>query len=236
MKYPFLSRSACAQLAGQKMEGADPSIDARVQWLGTGLSVDLAPLEEVADQLTDLVRRRGDESDRDALEGSMAGRLLDAVEDIPIQVLDDPGFWRYLSLALFWEFIAWREAKAFAKGNYLKYVECETSTEAVLTRMYLRANAVGGRAYYTLAAALPKATDFWRSHVIRVRTVTEPKVTRALVRAQMADRLSTESLRELARGVNRTWTNVVLYVYDESEAAALIAELRDAVLSPEQDS
>jgi len=236
MRYPYVSRSACSQLANQKVAGEDPSIDARTQWLGAGPSIDLRPIEDVAEQAVDLVRRHRDETDRDRLEGQMAGRVFDALDGVPIEILDDPGFWRYLSLALFWDFIAWREEGAFKKGNHLKYVECEASAEAVLPRMYLRAGAVGGRGYYTLASALPKSTDFWRSHVIRVQTGRVPDATRALVRAQLADRLVTERLRELARGLTRTWSNVVPYLYKEPEARQLIEELRASIIDDTEGS
>ena len=41
--------------------------------------------------------------------------------------------------------------------------------ECVPFRMFLRAQAIRQEDDYSLAGALPKATDFWRSHVIRVQ-------------------------------------------------------------------
>ncbi len=59
-------------------------------------------------------------------------------------ILDDPGFWRYLSLAHYRSFIRWRERGAFADGKFELYVDGRTATECVLTRMYDRgASAIG---------------------------------------------------------------------------------------------
>ncbi len=96
---------------------------------------------------------------------------------------------------------------------------------------------MGGKTFGELAGAIPKGTDFWRSHVLRVRTGTAPPVTRALVRSHREERLPTDDLRDLARRLNRTWTNVTLHGYGDDESDLLIAELRDQIpeTEPEDD-
>ena len=98
--------------------------------------------------------------------------------------------------------------------------------------MYLRAAAVGGLPFAEYASVLPKATDFWRSHVVRVRTGTAPSLVRAFVDMQRQRRLPTDPLRQFAKALNRTWSNVVLSIYDD-EAQALVEEIRRQVLSEE---
>ena len=169
---------------------------------------------------------------REQCEAEAAPLLHHALCDVDVEVLDDPGFWRFLSLDLFWDFIRWREAKAFGRGNYLRYVDGRSSNECVLTRMYLRAAAVGGLPFAEYASVLPKATDFWRSHVVRVRTGTAPSLVRAFVDMQRQRRLPTDPLRQFAKALNRTWSNVVLSIYDD-EAQALVEEIRRQVLSEE---
>ena len=80
---------------------------------------------------------------------------------------------------------------------------------------------------YSLVSGVPAATDLWRSHILRVATCTAPPVTRALLREQLHDRMSTDELREVARRLNRLSTNIVLALYDEADATKLIAELRN---------
>lgn len=219
MRYPTLTRSKCSHLADQLIVGQDPAIAPHVNWVGTGDEIHLAPLAEAAERITAAAHAWSD-SDRDRFEGKESETLRAALSAVPTEVLDDRGFWRFLSIRYFWQYIAWREEGPFSKGNYLKYVDAATNTESVLPRMYLRAQALGGDA--NLAGAVPYGTDFWRSHVIRVRTGTAPAVTRALARRQAEDRLMTDPLRHAARRLNRVWTNVVLHIYDESEAAEIV--------------
>lgn len=224
MRYPAITRTACMTLADQLAQGLEPSIDAEAAWVGTGNDVDLEQIPALARKMNELAKTWTD-PDRDRLEGQMSGRLHEAMVNVSPEVLDDRGFWRYLALSYFWPFIAWREEQAFSRGNHLKYVDAISSTENVLTRMYLRAASVGGISHSDLAGAIPHSTDFWRSHVLRVRTGTAPAITRAFAQRQAELRLPTEALRATARSVNRTWTNLVLHLYDDQEAAQLIAEL-----------
>lgn len=236
MKYPVLTRSRCQKLAAQLAEGLDPAIDPYVVWMGSDDEVDLGPVRQVAQDIMSEIAR-SDITDKDRFEGRMASQLHAALDPLPNEVLDDPGFWAYLSLDGFWDFIAWREEGPFSRGNHLKYVDGQSPTESVLNRMFLRASAVGGETFGDLPGAIPRGTDFWRSHVLRVRTGTAPSVTRALVRSHRDERLSTDDLRDLARRLNRTWTNVTLHGYGDDESDSLIAELRGQIpeAGPEAD-
>ena len=217
----MLSEKDCADLASQLSAGKQPSIDPYATWVGSGEDVPLKPIAEAAIEISKGMLEWTDK-DRDRFEGKAAPTIFAALTDVRTEVLDDRGFWRFLSLRFFWDFIAWREEEPFSKGNHLKYVSATTNTESVLPRMYLRAQAVGGVHYAGLAAALPKGTDFWRSHVLRVRTGSAPALTRAFAAKQAGSRLSTDLLRDAARRLNRTWTNVVLHLYNDDEASDLI--------------
>jgi hypothetical protein len=224
MRYPVLTRTKCEGLAVQMAAGENPSIEPNVAWVGHGDEIDLRPIAEVADRITRQAREWTDK-DRDRFEGKASIEFAEALGQVPPEILDDRGFWRFVALRYFWEFIAWREEGPFSKGNFMKYVHAGTNTESVLPRMFLRARAVGGNPHASLAAAIPKGTDFWRSHVLRVRTGSAPPVTRAFVTKQTEDRLMTDSLRQAARRLNRTWANIILYVYDDANASNLIDSL-----------
>lgn len=230
MRYPYLTVSACRDLAHQRLAGDDPAVDPLVEWVGQGIDLDVSRFHDAARQLSEAIRIPPPGGDRDLIEGRMSKVVCEALEGVPAEILDDPGFWRYLSLKYFWKFIAWREEKAFAIGNHMRYVDGEKSTECVLTRMYLRVAAVGGLEHAALADAIPRSTDFWRSHVIRVRTGSAHPLARALAMMQRDHRLATPELRELAKALSRTWTNVLLNIYTDDEARSLIEELRKEVI------
>ncbi len=230
MRYPTIGGDQCANLALRMWKGERPALEPAVEWVGEGDDVPLDYVNETAAMMTADLNDTATDAAKEQREAEAAPWLHDALCAIDVEVLDDPGFWRYLSLDLFWDFIRWRETKAFARGNYLRYVDGRSSNECVLTRMYLRTTAVGGFAFAEYASALPRATDFWRSHVVRVRTGTAPSLVRALVDMQRQHRLPTDPLRLFAKALNRTWSNVVLSIYDD-EAQALVEEIRQQVLS-----
>ena len=236
MRYKSLSESLCRELAKDLLASRQPSIHGADQGTGDDV-VDWGEIRAAAEWMKQQTETAGSK-DRDRTEGRLAIRLHQALSHVDPSVLDDAGFWRYLALRHFWDVIQWREPKAFkgldSSEKAIKYVDAIKPTESVLTRMYLRAVAIGMNEAEPgdedqLAYALSTATDFWRSHVIRVRTGTAPPLVRAFVRRQERDRMSTEPLREFAKAINRTWTNVELNEYDETEAARLLEELAQTV-------
>ena len=231
MRYPTIRRDRCADLAQRMWKGEHPALEPVVEWVGEGDDVDLDCVRQAAQMMAVDLDDAATDATREQREAEAAPLLHDALYVVDVQVLDDPGFWRYLSLVLFWDFVRWRETRAFKRENYLKYVDGISSTECVLTRMYLRAAAVGGLPFAEYASALPRAADFWRSHVLRVRTGTVPSLVRAFVDMQRQRRLRTDALRQFAKALNRTWSNVVLSVYDDEEAQVLVEATRDQVLS-----
>ena len=237
MRYPTLSREACSELADHKITNPESSFDdllrEKTTIVGDGVDVDLSLIERAAQAVKDEIPIERRSTELDEVEGRAASHLYAALENVPVEVLDDRGFWRYLSLAYFWDFIEWREHNPFLKGNYMKYLDGENSAESVLTRMYLRIAALGGSKYTELASAVERGVDVWRSHILRVKTGTSPALTRALVRFQERNQLKRDDMRELAKRLNRTWTNVVLNIYDDSEAEALIAELSSDLVGKE---
>jgi len=233
MRYPTLSNDGFAQLVRRRFaDGVD--VMAEAKWLGNGDDIDLTPIDDVA---ADVVRRVAVEAGGapgrhpDDVEGEIAGPLHRVLHRLPTRVLDDPGFWRFLSLGDLWAFVRWRERSTFDGGEpskYLKYVDGKNPAECVLMRTYLRGAIAEEAGDHALAAVIPQATDLWRSHILRVRTASAPEVAKALLRSQRDDRMPTPVLREFAKRLNRTWTNVVLHTYDDEEADRLIQELREA--------
>ncbi len=225
MRYPRLSARRCSELADQRMEGHEPPFDAEPELHGSGDELDIQRLDDAAHEIMGLLPRTRLAGELDEVEGQAAVVLYKALEGVPVPVLDDRGFWRYLSIELFWDFIEWRERKPFQRGNHMRYVDGESSVLAVLPRMYLRVAALGGAEHGELSSAVKNGTDFWRSHILRVRTGTAPALTRALVRFQARHQLRRDDIREVAKRLSREWTNTVLTMYDDDEADELIAEL-----------
>lgn len=231
MRYPIISRSTTEELATQLIAGHDPAIGPSVTWVGTGDDVDLTALDDAIDLMRkahDAFVKSEPAAKPEEFEGRAAGSLHRALRDLPIEALDEPGFWRYVSLEKLWWFISVREAGSIARGNVMKYVDGLHPAECVPMRMFLRAQAIRDGDDYTLASALTRSGDFWRSHVTRVRTGSAPPLARGFARLQAQVRMPTDDLRPFARRVNRLWTNVVLDRIDDAEADHLMQELHDS--------
>ena len=227
MRYPVLTRSKTENLARQLVHDEHtPNWELERSWVGSGHEVDLGPIAETMSEMRAAFEARDPKSaDRfpEAFEGRFAGDVHRALRDLPIEALDDPGFWRYLSLVDFWWFVAIREAPAIGRGNVMTYVD--GGKECVPFRMFLRAQAIRDGDDYSLAGALPKSTDFWRSHVLRVKTGTAPPLARGFARLQKEKAMMSDDVRPFARRMNRLWSNVVFHIWDDDDSDQLLAEL-----------
>lgn len=197
---------------------------------GSGEAIDLEPIEELARTLEEELGsfRASGNTDSDFFEGQIAGRVHVALAHLPISLLDDPGFWRYLALKDFWWLVTWRESKAFDSNDprrYAVYIDGSRSSECIPLRIFLRGQVANDNGDYSLAVAVPEATDFWRSHIIRVTTWSVPHLARKFIRMQEENRLTTQPLRRVARLLNRRRANVALHQYSEAEIAALLNEV-----------
>ena len=226
MRYPSISLGQCKEIVQARIGGRDVQVP--VRWAGSGDEVDLDRIAAAAKEIDSLRARDWGSGERDYVEGLAATHLYQALRPddarpVDVAVLDDPGFWRFLGLRFLWDFIKWREPSVLS-GTHMEYVDGQRSSECVPTRMYLRVAAVGGLEFAEHSERLERATDFWRSHILRVRTGTAPALTRAIVSRQARQPIETGSLRPFAKQVNGAWTNVLLNMYDDAEAERFVDE------------
>lgn len=238
MRYPTLDKTTAQELLEQLVRDETPSIDARANWAGTGDDLDLRQLDQVLSalqqQVVELSAGRS-KVDTEVFEGHVAAAVHQSLAVVPSEILDDRGFWRYLALSRFWWFVSWRERKPIAEGRGLTYVDAVQSVMAIPSRLFLRGQAVMRNGDYSPAYVLPRSTDFWRSHVLRVKVGSAPNLTRAFVRLQAEKGMSTDTVRAYARNLNRTWSNVVLHLYEEDDAYELLTELYETAIEGRAD-
>ena len=205
---------------------------------GTGAErlINLDDLEMVSASVTSrvktLVAAPKKTVDKDKLEGEICSQVYMALEHLPIEILDDPGFWRFIGIRYFWSFILWRESSALKKANIATYFSAKSSSESIPLRIYLRAQAMRDlNGNFPLAEAVSEGTDFWRSHIIRVRTGRARILAQAFARLQSSERMLTVELRQFARRLNRHWSNVIMLDYDEKQSDNLLKEIKKSLKS-----
>jgi hypothetical protein len=203
---------------------------------GTGAErlLDLDDLEAVAATVNSRLKKLAVAPkkgvDKDELEGEICSLVYKALEHVPVEILDDPGFWRFIGIRYFWSFTLWRESSALAKNNIATYFSAKSSSESIPLRLYLRAQAmrdVNGN--FSLAEAVPEGTDFWRSHIIRVRTGRARVLAQAFAKLQSTDRMMTDELRQFARRLNRQWSNVIMLDYNDKQSSDILKEIKKSL-------
>jgi hypothetical protein len=231
MRYPTLALGRCEAVTKSLASQREIDTESDVVWRGTGESVDLSDLDIVLEAMRAELAKIGLDPaltpDKEPFEAEVAVACYPFLCSLPVEVLDDPGFWRYLAVSRFWWFVEWRESGPVGAGNACTYTDARRNTEQIPLRLFLRVRAVAAVTGPEFAKDLEKCTDFWRSHVIRVRTGAAPALAAAVVAMQKGPhRMKTTPLRAFARRLNRVWTNTQLGLYDSTRATALVEELR----------
>ena len=233
IKIPFATK--------HMLDGNKSSAEKSYDYSGEGADLDLSAIDQLAQKLNSQLRTFLNEtSDRspgwkDSFEGRIAGQGHETLSQIEIEVLDDPGFWRFLSIDKFWDIIYWRHQETFDgkdPSKYLTYVDAKKSEYCVLLRIFIRGQiSYEASGSYELASASKQATDFWNSHTVGVKTWQVPPVVRSFLEAyrDRREQLTTQHLRPLARHLNRRRAAIFLHGYEDHEADKLLKELqRDA--------
>jgi hypothetical protein len=229
IRYPTIGYAPARTIGLQLLSGVDIDLAEHVVHVGDEAAplLDLDALEALGDEvpqtISEFEAETEGEPDKDALEGRLAIDLYSALDParVSFEALDDPAFWRYVGLRHLWPFVRWREPALQRDNDWTKiapYVDGLRSSECVALRMFVRASIAREAGSIELSSAVPRATDFWRSHLVRVGTGSVPPLARALIESQARDRLAADRIRATARRVNRTRTNVLMHQYEASEA------------------
>jgi len=206
--------------------------------------IDFTAVETVVDELNERLARTEDSDQRlEALEAEFSTRVHVAIGTLPMDALGDVEFWTYLAVRFFWRFIQRRQRSSlpFAMSGKTKSSATDDGDGReklpvaryligkdhyqIPLRMFLRAQAVDGSDGFISRNPIPDGTDFWRSHVLGVRTSAYPAWARAVVAAQSREGLDIRGQRASAKRVNRIRANVSMALHSDAEAVAIVDSL-----------
>lgn len=185
------------------------------------------------------------------LEILFSSRIHRALVNLPVDHLEDEGFWRYLALFPFRWYLIAREGKNLKPQNFGGVIprgyEDESEGENAdryspfVNHVLYRAFIVGQAIFdysdsadpYSRVNAIPRGgpvTDVWHSHVLRVQIGRIGRVTHALIDATSTVQVRNmkDFARNLAKLVTRLKSNVLLDGFSKSELDGLLAELDSA--------
>ena len=239
MRYPTLAERQMGDLATEFLgkEELGPNDRIKVESLqaygGSGDNMDLRELETRVKEMRTLHEELLDDpdyqKDPDRIEGKLSQLLHQGLAacHMPAEAMDDMGFWRYLVMKHFWWLVVWRHHTVQPEiykqckegGKYIRYLDHKKHEVSILARMYIRADlARDDNGSYELAWAGSDATDLWQSHLIPLKTAYTPVLVRAILRRQARQPLATLKLRECAKDIKRSNTNVVPTNWTDEDA------------------
>ena len=209
---------------------AGRSFDPKVDFTGS----DTADLEKHIDNLLDGLLKSIDlaggsltEPGKDKVFGDFEENALEVsvqfFDDLPDECKFEPGFWTYLSWRCA-DIIAWRYPVNDKKGwvdNFFARYSASDFINAFIPRLIVQGLITRGD-----PARSFKGQDFWRSHVLRVKTGFSKEVSNGFANISKSESINTEEARIIAKKIKAIRSNVIFEVLNKPQAEALVGELR----------
>lgn len=183
-----------------------------------------AELLRIVDEWKKSIKKIGDSSTKkEELEAELSSQLFRVLETLPVTMLTDSDFWRFLSSEYFFEFTLWRDGENCALASF-GASSAAVNFDCVPFRMFNR-----GLVAFTITedindleyAHIP-GTDLWRSHILRVLTSYSSSMSQAILNEYKAGNLPTAVVRDVAKSLRKNRANVVFEVLDLEQSAEVL--------------
>jgi hypothetical protein len=159
-----------------------------VVWKGSGIDVTSAPLAKMTSELTSLLNStfsgtmKKKDSRLDKYEGMASSIVHQNLDDLPIEILADQDFWRYVAIISMFEICAWRH-ESLGNNNFgltagRGFLRC------LPYRMFVRADIAhrySGGDDYRLTSAHGSLVDQWASHVLAQQYGSVPRLVKVML-------------------------------------------------------
>lgn len=233
MRYPVLERNKAQQLIDARRAKEHHEEEAFVDTRGEGSDFDDAFIHPLKERLEALrktfppqLAAKSPEGGR--FEAEACSLVHQAIPHAFGSAISDSDFWRYLAVIHFSDLVEWRHGTKENPAHMNNYGIGNTKRN-LLFRMWVRAEIAydeGSSEPYRLARFGDK--DLWESHIIAVRTGNARATVRSLMKYLYPEelngkcRLKIIEVRQLAKRLTRLRANVLLEIYDEQQALALV--------------
>lgn len=214
-----------------------------VVWKGSGIDVTSAPLAKMNSELTSLLNSsfsgtmKKKDSRLDKYEGMAASIVHQNLKDLPIEILADEDFWRFVAIVSMFEICAWRH-ESLGNNNFgltggRGFLRC------LPYRMFIRADIAHRYAdgtSYGLTSAHGSLVDQWASHVLAQQYGMVPKLVKVMLE-QFEDirkrkvKKPTDVDREIAKELRQIRSIQVFEFFQEE--APIVKIVKDVSASSE---
>ena len=210
------------------IDGQEFNLDTIGETMGDGEVLDVSEVQRIAEAAATEVASGADSED---VEQRYSGNIYLALRSVPVEVRDDTGFWRWITLGPLLAFTRLRDPKfgveALGVGSNVP--------DILACRMFLRGQVSrvttpDGNLEFALATAPGiKTHDFWQSHVLRRTTGAEVNFAQALIKRQSneATKMMRDELRPFVRdSINRKKRTLATFLMSGDEATTYLEHER----------
>lgn len=157
------------------------------------------------------------------LETAIAPSCLLFFKKLPPEAKFTPGFWSYLSVRLS-DIVEWRHPVKNKKGWEKNFVATHKPSDFVdgfLPRITIR-SLIASESPIAMSLELQ---DFWRSHILRVKTGFSKAVSIAFAEHAVSKGFNTDESRDFTKKVKAARSNILFEALTDSQAKKVIETL-----------
>lgn len=228
MRIPTLLKSDLALALDALRSGS--RLDPKVTYVGLEGSLDNNLVDGLVSELLQLhgreIKKLTKSKEKKYKEFELAATpvLLKFFAALPSSCKFSPGFFAYLSFRL-QDVIVWRYPPNDGGGWPKNFVATQTPSDFVdgfLPRLVIHGLIAKGS---PVAESLI-AQDFWRSHVLRVKTGFSSAMSQAFAEEKVESGTTTNEERRIARLIQSVRSNVIFEVLSKKQARQIVRNLR----------
>lgn len=231
MKYRSFSQEEAQAIHLEIKNGGRPNLEKFGRDIGDELLIDLQPL---LDMNRVAVGRCSSGVSKELVELEMSGNVYEYLKFVPVDIRDDAGFWRWITVAAFLDFLKVRQGDALKEA-----IGAGTNKADILAcRMFLRAQVVkrvlsdGSNNFSGLTTLGTEKHDFLQSCIVRVTTGGEVNLAVALINDQTRSWLKTEPVRQFVKDhITRPRMTLATCLMTQTESEKYIAEQRNKFIA-----
>ena len=227
MKVPILSQSEMqafveARRLGEIYEPEVGSVGGE-----SSISDELVPqfVDEVHGILSEVLKNTSNSQERmhSQLEKELTGPAIKFYESLPPDAKFTPGFWSFMSFQIS-SVVEWRYPPNDKEGWSRNFVSSHSPSDFIdgfLPRIIVR----GLIARSSAKALSLSGQDFWRSHILRVKTGFSKEMSIAFAEHVVDTGMAVADQRSLAKKIRSARSNVIFEALDSAQATKILKSL-----------
>jgi len=227
MKVPTLSQSEMQAFVEARRLGEVYEPEVGSVGVESSISDELVPqfVEEVHGILSEVLKNTSNSQEKmhSQLEKDLTGPAIKFFETLPPDAKFTPGFWSFMSFQIS-SVVEWRYPPNDKEGWSRNFVTSHSPSDFIdgfLPRIIVR----GLIARSSVKALSLSGQDFWRSHILRVKTGFSKEMSIAFAEHVVDTGMAVAEQRSLAKKICSARSNVIFEALDSAQATKILKSL-----------